>query len=219
MDDEEPHKRKKSPRMERWKKYAEISDLGAIARRYFVMNAFDGALTMLGVVIGAAMSHATDPRIIITAGVAGSFAMGVSGYSGAYMAESAERTKEIKSLEKAMLKPMEEDSLHKEAAKFATQVTALVDALSPAIAALIVISPYFMVNFGWLGTNMEAAMGTAFVASVALTLIILALLGVYLAKVTEENMVMQGVKMLMVGMGTAILCTLVSIGLGGSVVV
>ena len=213
MDDEEPHKRKKSPRLERWKKYAEISDLGAIARRYFVMNAFDGALTMLGVVIGAAMSHAQDPRIIITAGVAGSFAMGVSGYSGAYMAESAERTKEITSLEKAMCKPMEEDSMHKEAARFATKVTALVDALSPAMAALIVISPYFMVNFGMLD------MGTAFVASVGLTLSILAILGMYLAKITDENMIMQGVKMLMVGMGTAILCTLVSIGLGGEVIV
>ncbi len=213
MDEDEPHKRQRSPRMERWRKYAEISDLGAIARRYFVMNAFDGALTMLGVVIGAAMSHATEPRIIIIAGVAGSFAMGVSGYSGAYMAESAERTKEIKILEKAMCKPMEEDSMHKEAARFATHVTSLVDAVSPAMAALIVISPYFMVNFGWL------EMGTAFIASVGLTLAILAILGMYLAKITEENMIMQGVKMLMVGMGTAILCTLVSIGLGGEVIV
>ncbi len=199
--------------MARWRKYIEISDLGAIARRYFVMNAFDGALTMLGVVIGAAMSHATDPSVIIIAGISGSFAMGISGYSGAYMAESAERTKEIKTLEKAMCKPMEEDGMHKEAAKFATQVTALVDALSPAFAALIVISPYFFVNYGMM------EMGTAFIISLALTLSILALLGVYLAKVTEENMVLHGVKMLMVGMGTAILCTLVSIGLGGEVVV
>jgi len=211
--DDDPDKPQRPPRIERWRKYIEISDLGAIARRYFVMNAFDGALTMLGVVIGAAMSHATDPKVIIIAGVAGSFAMGVSGYSGAYMAESAERTKEIKSLEKAMCKPMEDDSMHKEAAKFATQVTAIIDAVSPALAAVIVVSPYFMVNFGWLD------MGTAFIASLGITLSILALLGAYLAKVTEENMLMQGVKMLMVGMATAILCTLVSIGLGGEVIV
>ena len=213
MEDEEPDQRQSSPRLERWRKYIEISDLGAIARRYFVMNAFDGALTMLGVVIGAAMSHATDPSVIIIAGVAGSFAMGVSGYSGAYMAESAERTKEIKDIEKAMCKPMCDESMQKEAAKFATQVTALVDAVSPALAALIVISPYFLVSQG------ITDMGTAFIASLALTLTILALLGMYLAKVTEENMIMHGVKMLMVGMGTAILCTLVSIGLGGEVVV
>ena len=168
---------------------------------------------MLGVVIGAAMSHAPDPRVIIIAGVSGSFAMGISGYSGAYMAESAERTKEIKELEKAMLKTMEEDSMHKEAAKFATQMTALVDAISPAIAALFVISPYFLVNLGWLD------MSTAFIASLVITFSILSLLGVYLAKVTDENMMVHGVKMLMVGMATALLCTLMSIGLGGEVVV
>ncbi len=103
--------------------------------------------------------------------------------------------------------------MQKEAARFATHITSLVDALSPAMAALIVISPYFMVNLGWMD------MGTAFIASVGLTLAILAILGMYLARITEENMIMQGVKMLMVGMGTAILCTLVSIGLGGGVVV
>ena len=116
-------------------------------------------------------------------------------------------------MEKAMLKPLEDDSMHKEAAKFATHITSLVDAVSPAIAALIVISPYFLVSCGIID------MGTAFIASLGLTFTILSLLGVYLARVTEENMVLHGVKMLMVGMGTAILCTLVSLGLGGEVVV
>ena len=118
-DDEDSDERPRAERLARWKKYIEISGLGAIARRYFVMNAFDGALTMLGVVIGASLSHMTDPSVVIIAGISGSFAMGISGFSGAYMAESAERTKEIKTLEKAMLRPMEE-SLHKEAARFAT---------------------------------------------------------------------------------------------------
>lgn len=39
--------------LKRWKRYHKISDAGSITRRYFVMNAFDGALTMLGVIIGA----------------------------------------------------------------------------------------------------------------------------------------------------------------------
>jgi len=63
----------------RWKQYSKISGVSSITRRYFVMNAFDGALTMLGVVIGAY--------------IAGSIAMGASGMSGAYMAEKAEREK------------------------------------------------------------------------------------------------------------------------------
>lgn len=212
-DADKPAKRTFSQRMERWRTYAEISELGTIARRYFVMNAFDGALTMLGVVIGASMSHATGPSVVIIAGISGSFAMGVSGYSGAFMAESAERTREIKILEKAMLTQMDDDSLHKEAAKFATRVTALIDAVSPAMAALIVICPYFLVHFGMLD------MGTAFIVSLALTMTILSLLGVYLAKVTDESMVRHGLKMLIVGIATAILCSIVSWGLGGEVVV
>ena len=77
--------------LKRWKKYSEISDVGPITRRYFVMNAFDGALTMLGVIFGAYVSGVLKPMIIISAGIAGSIAMGVSGMSGAYMTEKAER--------------------------------------------------------------------------------------------------------------------------------
>jgi len=39
--------------LNRWKRYHRVSGVSSITRRYFVMNAFDGALTMLGVVIGA----------------------------------------------------------------------------------------------------------------------------------------------------------------------
>jgi len=62
--------------LERWKRYHKISEAGDITRRYFVMNAFDGALTMLGVVIGAYVAGILEPIIIITAGIAGSIAMG-----------------------------------------------------------------------------------------------------------------------------------------------
>ena len=212
MEDEETDKRKFSNRVQRWKTYIEISNLGAIVRRYFVMNAFDGALTMLGVGIGASLANIQNPLVIISAGLSGSFAMGISGFSGAYMAESAERTKELKVLEKAMLREMDEDSMHKEAARFATRVTAVVDALSPALAALVVISPYFFVHYGYLD------MGTALVCALVLTLTILSLLGVYLARVTEESMMRHGLKMLIVGLVTALLCSLVAIGLGGTVV-
>ncbi len=201
-----------SERRKRWKMYSEITGLWAICRRYFVMNAFDGALTMLGVVIGASLSNIQEPMFIISAGLAGCFAMGISGFSGAYMAERAERTKELKNLEKALLTRMEDESVHKEAAMFATRVTAIVDALSPAMAALIVISPFFFVNSGMI------SMENAFLAAVMLTLIVLSCLGVYLARVTEESMLRHGLKMLIVGLITALLCSLVAIGLGGTVV-
>ena len=43
------------PRMaEWWRELDEVTDLGPVVRRYFVIGAFDGALTVLGIIIGAA---------------------------------------------------------------------------------------------------------------------------------------------------------------------
>jgi predicted membrane protein (TIGR00267 family) len=194
--------------LKKWKQYRDISNVAPITRRYFVMNAFDGALTMLGVVIGAYVSGALKPIYIITAGIAGSIAMGTSGMSGAYMTEKAERTKRLKDLEKAMLRDMK-NGLHEKSHRFATILAAVVDGVSPAIAAMFVISPFFLSNFGIIATEI------ALYTSITLTLIVLALLGVYLAKISDESMIKYGIQMLIVGLITAFLCVMVSILLGG----
>lgn len=197
--------------IKRWKNYSKISDVGSITRRYFVMNAFDGALTMLGVVIGAYVSGVINqPAIIISAGVAGSIAMGASGMSGAYMTEKAERAKKIKKLERAMLSEMK-DGLHKRSHRFASVFAAVVDGVSPALAAMVVISPFFLVNFNLISVLV------AFYSSIALTLVVLTLLGIYLARISDESMIKYGVQMLFVGLLTAFLCVGTSILLGGNV--
>ena len=192
----------------RLKQYSEISDLGEISRRYFVMNAFDGALTMLGVVIGAYISNIRSASTIISAGIAGSIAMAISGISGAYMTERAERLRKLKSLEKAMLKELK-NSIHYRSHRFAVLVTSLTDGLSPFLSAMIVLSPFFLLNFGFLSWNI------AFYLSIALTLIFLFSMGMYLAKVSEESMIMYGLQMLCVGILTAFVCIAISIALGG----
>jgi len=197
----------------RWKRYSKISGVGTITRRYFVMNAFDGALTMLGVVIGAYFSGVLDQApLIISAGIAGSIAMGASGVSGAYMTEKAERTKKLKKLEKAMLKDMKK-SVHGKSHRFAMIFAALVDGASPALAAMAVISPFFMANFGIISPEL------AFFSCITLTLVILLLLGVYLARISDENMIKYGIQMLIVGLITAFLCVGTSMLLGGHITV
>jgi len=192
-----------------WKRYYRISDVGTISRRYFVMNAFDGALTMLGVIIGAFIAGILEPITIITAAISGSIAMGVSGMSGAYMTEKAERTKELKELQRAMVSNLE-NGLHHRSHRFATIFASLVDGLSPAFAAMIVVSPFFIVPYGIITSD------TAFFATIFLTLLLLTLLGIYLAKISDESMIRYGIQMLVVGMVTAFLCVLTSILLGGS---
>jgi predicted membrane protein (TIGR00267 family) len=194
--------------VERLKEYAAISNIGEISRRYFVMNAFDGALTMLGVVIGACLANIRSPLTIISAGLAGSLAMGISGVSGAYMAEKAERIKKLKSLERAMMKELRE-TIHYRSQIFAVFAAAAVDGLSPFLAGICVISPFIAVNFNLLDFNL------AFFSSISIALAILLLLGIYLAKISDESMILYGVQMIVIGGITVLLCVLISIALGG----
>ena len=199
-------------KIEEWKRYYKISDVGQISRRYFVMNAFDGALTMLGVVIGAYVAKILLPITIITAALSGSIAMGISGVSGAYMTEKAERTKELKELERAMVTNLK-NGVHYKSSQFATVFAALVDGLSPALAAMFVVSPFFLASAQIISAQ------NAFVACIILTLVLLTILGIYLAKISDESMIRYGIQMLVVGMVTAFLCVMTSILLGGSVVI
>jgi predicted membrane protein (TIGR00267 family) len=196
--------------IKRWKKYHEISGVGPITRRYFVMNAFDGALTMLGVVIGAYVAGILEPLPIISAAIAGSIAMGTSGMSGAYMTEKAERTKKLKDLEKALLTDLK-NGIHHKSHRYATVLASVIDGASPAMAAIFVVSPFFFVNFGIITAD------DAFFVCIGLTLTILVLLGIYLAKISDESMIRYGLQMLLVGIATAFLCVVSSILLGGNV--
>ena len=206
-------KKKIKKTIKKWKQYSRISGVSSITRRYFVMNAFDGALTMLGVVIGAYVSGILyQSTVIISAGIAGSIAMGASGVSGAYMTEKAERTKKLKKLEKAMLSDMK-NGIHGKSHRFATVFAAIVDGASPALAAMLVISPFFFANFGIIPPEI------AFIGCIGITLIVLTSLGIYLAKISDESMLKYGIQMLLVGLITAFLCVVTSILLGGHIYV
>ncbi|MEW5936424.1 MAG: VIT1/CCC1 transporter family protein [Candidatus Thermoplasmatota archaeon] len=196
--------------LRRWRLYAEVSEVGEIARRYFVMNAFDGALTTLGVVIGAYIAGRLDPLIIILAGLSGAIAMSISGFSGAYLTEAAERGRELKELERALLKPLK-DTVQSRATHFATFLTAIVDALSPFLSSLLVLAPFIAAEV------LPIPPDVAFYASITMTLIVMVILGSYLARISGQGVLRYGAKMLAVGVITAALCILVAVLLGGGV--
>ncbi len=186
---------------EKFRTYLRVSQAYKIARRLFVMNAFDGILTIMGVVIGVHFSGLTDPDIVITAGVGGSIAMGISGMSGAYLAERAERRRDLMKLESAMLVDLKKSQFAR-ASEFATVVVALVDGISPAVGAVILILPYFFVP----RIDMEAA----FRASLGLGLGCLFVLGLFLARISHERMIVSGVRMILVGLLTIAIVSFVS---------
>ncbi|HOV82729.1 MAG TPA: VIT1/CCC1 transporter family protein [Methanothrix sp.] len=188
-------------RIERYRRYIEATHAVEIARRLFVMNAFDGVLTLMGVVIGAHLSGVTDPHVVITAGIAASLAMGISGISGAYLAERAERRRDLKKLETAMLKNLE-DTQYARATEFASVVVAVVDGISPALSAAIIVVPYLFA--GKIGIQ------SAFYASLLLGLAVLFTLGIFLARVSDERPLASGIQMILVGIATIIIVGLVA---------
>jgi hypothetical protein len=95
-------------KIEKWRQYGKIADLGIIARRKFFNNCFDGALTCAGIVSGmfvlflAGISNFTPRNIVIT-GLATTLAIGISGLWGAFLSEEAERKKKMIDLRKDMV--------------------------------------------------------------------------------------------------------------------
>ena len=56
------------------------------------MNVFDGATTILGILVGAYVAGVTNQFQVIGSSLGATIAMGLSGFAGAYMTEEAERT-------------------------------------------------------------------------------------------------------------------------------
>ena len=197
-DNEEDQTSNKIPIRERIKMYSEISGIAEIGRRYLVMNAFDGALTILGVIIGAIVAGLESPRLLIGTGIGASIAMGVSGLVGAYTTERAERKHKMQEIEESMMFKIK-DTIYEEASTFASIVVAIIDGFAPAAAAIVAIFPFFMVEWGILTLNF------AYIISLGLTFAILFVLGLFLGRVSGESMIFYGLIMIAAGLLTVLI--------------
>ena len=176
--------------------------MGPIARRYFVKNGFDGSMTMLGIVVGSWIVNVTQPEVVVTTGLGACLAMGISGVSGAYMTERAERKRDLKKLESAMITKLD-DCVISDATRFVSFYAALVDGGSPILTALISLSPFFFVSSGIV------IIENAYIYSLVVTLATLFILGMYLGKIAKENMLIYGIQTLVAGVATIVIAILV----------
>jgi predicted membrane protein (TIGR00267 family) len=178
-----------------------LTKSGAIVRRYFVIGAFDGALTILGVILGAYVGEGIDHpelarQLIIGAGLAGGIALAVSSTVGAYEAERVEHLLSHQHLEKAMLRPVEGDRI--DAMKVSISVSAMVHGIAPLLAAFVPLVPFFFMK-----------LDEAVVTAIAMTLLFLFVLGAYLGSLIKEMIVYTGLRFVIAGLGTAIILILV----------
>ena len=178
--------------------YLRVTRAQKILRRYFAMNAFDGAMTSLGVVIGAYISNISDPRAVTGVIIVSGIAMAVSGFSGTYMTESAERSRSLNELEDAMLVNLD-DTIYGQASRFVSVFAAFVDGSAPFIASIPAVVPFYLSHMGFL------PMEIAFYASIGAALAVLFLLGVFLGRIGEGNLLYSGIKMVVAGVAVALL--------------
>ncbi len=169
-----------------------------IARRYFVVNGFDGALTMLGMILGFQFSSSAPLSITINACLGAAIALGVSGVSSAYISELAERRRDLLKLEGAMLQNLEK-SAHYEAARWVPLMIALVNGAAPLFISLVILSPLLLTNAG-----VVLPLSPLFLA-VILALIIVFLLGVFLGRISGSSWLLSGLQTLFIAMTTSLL--------------
>jgi len=199
--------------VERVMRSLELTKGVGIARRYLAMNGFDSALTMLGLLLGGLIT--IDPlnptpgfNAILLAAVGTIIAMAVSGFSGSYLAESAEREREVEEMGRAMLTDMT-DSMYAKASRTTAIVVAIVDGLSSAVAALIIMFPLWFVPFGLLTYDL------AFYIAMTICMFLLFLLGLFLGHISKKSIWRYAARTLFAGIVTAALLYSIALLTGG----
>jgi len=174
-----------------FREYERITGFWQIARRALANNSFDGVLTMIGVLTGNYLGGIRDATTVIRIGVAASISIGISGLWGAYLAESAERDRELAQLERVSLIDLSGTKFTR-AARTAVTVVSLVDGLSPLLSSMIVLLPFFIAP---LIGNILLSYGLSLVVG----LMSLFALGMFLGHTSERSLVGYGLRTVVAG--------------------
>lgn len=184
--------------------FIRITRSQTIIRRYFVVNGFDGALTMLGLSIGFRVGGEAELPVVINACLGAAVALGVSGVTSAYLSESAERQKALRDLEQAMAADLGRTA-HGVAARLVPLVIALVNGLAPFLMSLIIIAPLWLVqsevDLPW--PALDTVIGLAFV--------IIFFLGMFLGRVSGEFWLWSGIRTVSIALVTVLIIMIVSL--------
>ena len=166
-----------------------------IARRYFITNGFDGALTMLGLMVGFHVSQNADLQVALNACLGAAVALFMSGISSAYLSETAERKKELRELEQALITDLSESDYGR-AARFVPVFVALTNGLSPLLFSLVIVSPVWLTYKGYFNP------GSPFLVSILVAFACLFLLGVILGRLSKEFWLWSGLRILLIAGAT-----------------
>lgn len=169
-----------------------------IARRYLVTNGFDGSLTMLGMITGFYVSGMTELSVAISACLGAAVALFISGLSSAYLSEKAEREKELRELEQALLVDLKESD-YGLASRYLPVLVALVNGLAPLLLSLLILFPLFFAE------QLNALPSSPFIHSIVVALIGIFFLGVFLGKISKTFWLLSGFRTLIIAVATVVI--------------
>lgn len=174
-----------------------LDSIGPIARRYFVSNGFDGALTGVGVTVGAYLSGIESGLTVISLGLGAAVGLTTSGVWSVWEIERAEMRAELQETEDAMLADLSDTQLERE--KMSNQVVnAFMSGLGPLLGLVIPLLPFLLE-----GTVFSLLQAT--LVSVAVAVSVLFVFGVYMASISRQRWYIAGIRMGLAGIVVAII--------------
>ncbi len=180
-------------------------------KRYLLRGFIDGVLSSLGVVIGAsaaigfaAANQAT--AVIIAAGIGGGVANGFSNILGAFVGEKLVKEKKLRDIENAMLKKgiLQGTELDKNLEKKVV-FSGLYDGFATILGSLVPVFPFII---GRLFNIQSLAL---LYTSAIISLLLFFILGLYIGKISKENLIISGLKLVAFGVFTLIITLLIKI--------
>lgn len=162
--------------------------------RLAIRGLVDGALSSLGVVIGAALAN--DTTIILSAGLSGATANGFSNILAAFTAEKIGRYQDLQKVEKQMIRPLKGTSIETEIGKEVMK-GGFIDGFVSIIGGLIPVVPFLFLDIR-----------QGLYLSIGLVTLVAAGLGAYTGYFSKENIVFSIVKMMFFTLATAGICAL-----------
>jgi predicted membrane protein (TIGR00267 family) len=147
----------------------------------FLRGYIDGALSTLGIVVGA--SSAESP-IIVAAAVGGTIANGIANILSASSAAKAVSHGELREVEKAMVYGDLTGTMLDRKIGRQSMFAGLADGLATVIGGAIPIMPLLFLS-GY----------QALFTSIGLVVLSVMVIGVYLGKVSRRNLIISGLKM------------------------
>ncbi len=175
--------------------------------RYIALGTLDGILAVMGVTLAASGVatagglHISNIVVGIT-GLSGGIALSLSNAFGAFIGEKAEEFRNIRELEHKMMLDegkLDDTVIHRQA-KRRVYMSMFTHGFSSIIGSLVPVAPFLLLTSRF----------TATISTVILCFTALIILGIYLGRVSRENLLRTIIEIIIIG----IIISVVSLVLG-----